>query len=101
MKRILIFVGGLIVGGFLTFFVGTGVGAGVGIATGVKAGACFAVEAAKDLGFITAEQVDDVLNAAVKQIASDQVIEETTLTGTDAECEKVVAELKAAAQGSE
>lgn len=81
----------------LTFFVGTGVGAGVGIVTGVKAGACFAVEAAKDLGFITSEQVDEVLNAAVKQIASENVTEEAALTGTDATCEKVVAELKDAA----
>lgn len=100
MKGILIFLGGLIFGGVLSFFVGTGVGAGVGIVTGVKAGACFAVESAKDLGFITAEQVDEVLNAAAKQIASEDVTEESALTGTDAACEKVVAELKDAARSA-
>jgi hypothetical protein len=102
MKSFLLVVSGIIVGAVVTLVLAsgmfTGVGAGVGIATGLKAGACLTVEAAKERGFITADQVDDVLNAAVSQIASANIGDEAKLSGGDAECVKLVAELKSAAQ---
>ncbi len=102
MKTFLLLIVGVVIGGALSFVLSaaifTGVGAGVGIATGLKAGACLTVEAAKDMGFITAEQVDDVLNAAVIQFKNVTDLEGVgQITGGDAECTKVVDDLKRAA----
>jgi hypothetical protein len=102
MKSFLLVLVGLIIGGAATVVLAPallGVGAGVGIATGMKAGACLTVEAAKERGFITAEQVDEVLRAAVKQIASSAPDgSAAALTDADAECAKVVSDLKKAAK---
>lgn len=98
MKSILIFLGGLILGGALTFGAATGLGAGVGVATGLVAGACMTVESAKDLGFITPDQVDQVLKTAVEQISKDNMADASEISGSDAECQKVIAELKAASK---
>lgn len=101
MKSILLLLVGAVIGAvvgvFLLSGVLTGVGAGVGILTGLKAGACLTVEAAKEQGLVTAEQIDDVLNAATRLIAAEKLADETALSGGDAECAKVVADLKAAA----
>ena len=72
MKGFLIFIVGAILGAIASFVVATGIGAGVGVATGLQAGACLTVEAAKDKGFITSEQVDEVLAAAAQQINCPQ-----------------------------
>jgi hypothetical protein len=105
MKSFLMFLLGAVVGGIasvlITSGVFTGIGAGAGIVTGLKAGACLTVEAAKEEGLITAEQVDTVLNAAVKQIASAELSDEAALSGSDAECVKVVTQLKEAAKKAE
>lgn len=102
VKSFLLIVVGMIVGALVALVLAagyfTGVGAGAGILTGLKAGACLTIEAAKEQGYITAEQVDGVLNAAVKQIASADLGNEVTLSGSDSECAKVVADLKQAAQ---
>ncbi len=104
MKSFFIFLAGLVVGGLaifvLTSGVMTGIGAGVGIATGLKAGACLTVEAAKEKGLITAEQVDEVLNAAVAQIQSAGLGTDASISGGDAECQTVVAELRDAAKNA-
>ncbi|MGB5427679.1 MAG: hypothetical protein WBN95_12925 [Gammaproteobacteria bacterium] len=104
MKSFLIFLVGAVVGGIACIILAsgifTGIGAGVGIATGLQAGACLTVEAARDQGLVTAEQVDDVLNAAVKLIASEYSSAESTSMGGDLECEKVVAQLKEAGKQS-
>lgn len=59
---------GFVLGGILGLFggglVGTGLGAGAGIVTGMQAGACLTVEAAKDKGFIRADQVEQIFAAA-------------------------------------
>jgi hypothetical protein len=105
MKNFLIFLLGAIVGGVASFFLAgaffTGVGAGVGIATGLQAGACLAVEAAKDEGLITAEQVDEVLVAAVRQMAEGDLADNTEVEGSDLNCQQVVAQLKEAAKKTE
>lgn len=102
MKSFLMVVLGFVLGVVVMLFLAptvVGVGAGVGIATGLKAGACLTVEAAKEKGFITGAQVDEVLNAAVKQIASSTGIDDANkLSGADAACQKVIADLKNAAQ---
>lgn len=102
MKSFLLVVVGTVIGAVASLLlapVAVGVGAGVGVATGLRAGACLTVEAAKEKGLITAAQVDEVLRAAGKQIASTGAADnEIGLTGGDAECAKVVAELKKAAQ---
>ena len=97
MKGLLIFIGGAIVGAVLTFAVATGLGAGAGIVTGLQAGACLTVEAAREKGLMTAEQVSEVLADAGKLIASGDYAGDTSIGQTGLECEKVVAELKAIA----
>jgi hypothetical protein len=101
MKGFLIFIVGAILGAIASFVVATGFGAGVGIATGLQAGMCLTVEAAKEKGFITSEQVDEVLIAAAQQVSSQEIATEGALAGGDMQCEKIIAELKAAAAKSE
>jgi len=102
MKSALLVVVGIVIGGVLSFLLApavVGVSAGVGVATGLTAGACLTVEAAKQKGFITAEQVNEVLLAAGELIsASASADSKPTLTGGDAECQRVVTDLKKAAQ---
>ena len=97
MKSLLLVLLGLVIGGAAGFFVATPIGAGVGIATGLKAGACLTVEGAKEAGFITSEQVDDVLMSAGRQIASADVAEDVSFSGGDTECTRFIAEMKQAA----
>jgi hypothetical protein len=102
MKSFLLLVAGLVLGAVGTFVltsgVLTGIGAGAGIVTGLKAGACLTVEAAKDRGFITAEQVGEVLQAAGQQLSTTEVDDQSGYTLSDADCVKVVQELKDAAK---
>ncbi len=108
MKSFLLLLAGFVLGGIAAVMlagpVATGVGAGIGIATGLQAGACLTVEAAKEKGLITAEQVGEVLQAAGRLIADTNVQADSggPATGpeapkTDADCQAVVAKLKAAA----
>jgi hypothetical protein len=93
---------GAAVGGYLALGVGAGMGAGAGIVVGSQAGACLAVEAAKDLGLLTAEQVNEVLNGAVAKIADGAKFPpEAKLIGGEADCAKVVADLKNGVQSQQ
>lgn len=98
MKSFVLVVAGVVLGALATVLLmpaAVGVGAGVGILTGLKAGACLTVEAAKERGFITSAQVSEVLRAAGEQIASSvESAEKPVLAGSDAECAKLVADLK-------
>lgn len=78
----------------LGFGAAAGAGAGAGIVTGLKAGACLTAEAAKEQGFIEADQVDDLLDAAIRQLASTEYEEEATAFGGEGECANLVSELK-------
>jgi hypothetical protein len=105
MKSALLVIVGIVVGAVATLILTSGlfagIGAGAGIVTGLKAGACLTVEAAKQRGFITSEQVNEVLALAGKQISSSANVnagEQAHFAGGDAECAKVVADLKKAAQ---
>lgn len=105
MKTFLIFLLGAVVGGIASVLIAsiwfTGYGAGVGVATGLKAGACLTIEAAKEQGLMTTEQAKQVLHAAGRQISSTQASDAATPPDADLDCEKVVAELKAAAKPAE
>jgi hypothetical protein len=100
MKSFLLILLGLVLGGVLGLFgggvVGTGIGAGVGIATGLQAGACLTVEAAKDKGLITADQVPEIFAAAVESMQAE-LPDDADIADSDAECAAVVAELKESA----
>lgn|GEM_PF-4281948 len=102
MKTFLLLLVGFLIGGVVGVVgggaIGTGVGAGVGVATGLQAGACLTVEAAKNEGLITADQVGQIFAAAAKTIkAQADVGSDTDFADTDAECQVVVAKLKQAA----
>lgn len=106
MKSFLFVLLGFILGGIVGVLgggaIGTGVGAGAGIVTGLQAGACMTVEAAKEKGLITAEQVDQILAAAADTMKGQADVAGTAFAGSDAECQAVVAELKqAVAEGAE
>jgi hypothetical protein len=98
---VFLLIGG-IVGGFLSLGVGAGVGAGAGIVVGAQAGACLAVEAAKDKGLLTAEQIDEVLKGAITKIsAGAKLSPEAKLVGSEADCAKMVAELQDAVKSQQ
>jgi hypothetical protein len=98
MKNFFIFLLGAITGGIACLVLAsgylTGIGAGVGIATGYQAGVCLAVEAARSEGLITAEQVDQVLNATGTQLTSEKFTDPAPPPGEKPDCEKVLANLR-------
>lgn len=98
MGKILIgLVIGLVIGGLGGFML-LGVGAGVGISTGLSAGICSTVQAAEELGMMTPEQVDEVLNRAAQNVAGEVDLPQgEQMVGGAADCETFMAELKAAA----
>ena len=104
MKSFLLVLAGLAIGVAAVLVLSPmimGVGAGVGILTGMKAGACLTVEAAKARGLVTPEQIDELLRSAALQIASSAQVEEALAKiDGDAECTKVVADLRAAVTDS-
>lgn len=55
------------------------------------------MEAAKAKGYIRRQQVEELLTAAAQQIAEEKLGNEAALTDGDT-CQKVVADLKKAAQ---
>lgn len=95
---VFLIIGG-VVGGVVALSVGTGIGAGAGVATGMAAGACSALEAAKDQGLVSDAQFDKLLSAAAAKISGQvELPPGDKLAGTAAECAKVMASLKKAAE---
>lgn len=106
MRGFLLVLLGFVLGGIVGVLgggaVGTGLGVGAGMIGGLQAGACLTVEAAKEKGFITAAQVDEVFAAAAKTIQLQADIgPDTEFADSDAECQAVVADLKEAAADSQ
>ncbi len=98
---VFLLIGG-VVGGFLSLSVGAGMGAGAGLIVGAQAGACLAVESAKDKGLLTAEQIDEVLNGAITRISAGAKLKpEAKLVGSEADCAKMVAELQDAVKSEQ
>ena len=102
MGKAVIGIIGLVIGAVLgTLFGGavmTGTAAGLGVASGLNAGICATVQAAQNEGLLSSEQVDQVLTRAASELAAVQGREpDGDILGTSAHCEKVMAELAAAA----
>lgn len=99
MRSILLVVLGLIIGGILGIIgggaLGVGAGAGVGIVTGLRAGACLTLEAARGQGLITADLEGEILQAAARQFASEDLPEGPDTSQID--CQAVLAEMREAA----
>jgi hypothetical protein len=102
MKTFLVFVLGLIIGGVGGLFggglLGVGLGTGAGVATGLQAGACMAVEAARENGMISSEQIGEVFAAIGESMKAQIDLSGIDLADSDAECRQVVADIKAAAE---
>jgi hypothetical protein len=65
----------------------------------VAAGACSALEAAKDEGLVTDEEFDKVLNAAAAKITGHvELPPDAKLAGKAANCKKVMAGLQKAGE---
>ncbi len=102
MKSFLIFLAGAVIGLAAAFFVlpgaFVGLGAGAGIATGLQAGTCLTAEAAKEKGYITGEQVGELIAAAGQQLSAQNVtMDKAVLADGDAKCQEIIAKLKEAA----
>ncbi|WP_226700272.1 hypothetical protein [Qipengyuania gaetbuli] len=86
-----VFLAAPLVGGTMA-----GVGAGVGIATGI----CSTAQAAQELGYLTPEQLDEVLNKAAMDVSGKTEIPEgEEVANSAAACEKVMAELAKSKEG--
>ena len=100
---VFLLIGG-VVGGVLALGYGAGMGAGAGIAVGSQAGACLAMESAKDQGLLSAEQIEQVLAGAVDKIKGKAEVPadgEFQWVATEADCAAMIAELATAAGSSE
>jgi hypothetical protein len=89
---------GMVIGIVVVAPIATGVGAGMGVATGISAGICSTVVAAQEEGIMTAEQVDQVLVRAARDMAGRAELPEgDRIVGSAAECDAVMARLRDAA----
>ena len=71
---------------------------------GSQAGACLAVESAKDKGLLSAEQIDQVLAGAIGKIkgkAQPPPDAKFQWVGNEADCAAMIAELETAAQSQQ
>jgi hypothetical protein len=100
MGKVVIAVIGLIIGigigasGAMIF--GGGTMAGIGVASGLSAGICTTVKAAQEEGIMTAQQVDQVMNRAVRDLAALRGLQPSEeIVGSAAACERVIARLQA------
>jgi hypothetical protein len=88
---------GAVVGGFLAMGIGAGMGAGAGIIVGSQAGACLAVETAKDKGLLSADESDQVIAGTVGKIKGKaQPPEDVSFqwVGSEADCARMIAEME-------
>jgi hypothetical protein len=93
----------LVVGGALgavgAFGVGAGMGAGAGIVVGAQAGACLALEAAKDRGLLDAADIDALIADTARRIhseAPESATSELPRVRSEADCAEMIAKLRSA-----
>jgi hypothetical protein len=96
-KLIIGLVIGLVAGAGGALLLGGGALTGIGVATGLSAGICSTIEAAQDIGVMTAEQADAVLTAAAEKLSGTDSVEGGDVVGVAAECEQVMQSLTEAA----
>ncbi len=74
--------------------------AGIGITAGLSAGVCSTLKAAQEEGFITAEQVDQVLNRATRDFREMADTEEQEgVVGSAAACDEILEKMHGAKSG--
>ena len=79
------FIIGPVIGGAMA-----GAGAGVGLSTGI----CSTAQAAQELGYLTPEQVDEVLNRAAMDVSGKTELPEgEQAVNSAAACEEVMAKI--------
>jgi hypothetical protein len=100
---VFLLIGGA-VGAFLGIGFGAGMGAGGGIIVGSQAGACLALQAARDQGILSSSQVDTLIADTVGKIkgksplASDLNV---PWVGGEADCARMIAEMDKGAQAGQ
>jgi len=89
---------GVVIGAVGAMGLGGGAMMGAGVATGLSAGICATVEAAQEEGIMTAEQVDQVLQRAARDIGGSVELPpgEGMVSGAE-ECAAVMEQLRAGA----
>lgn len=102
MGKLLIAVIALVVGAVGGAFLGSsllgGAMMGAGVGAGLSAGICSTVKAAQEEGLLTAEQVDQVMGRAAKDVAAwSGGAELGSVAGSAAACNAALARLKTAA----
>ena len=94
---IFLIIGG-VAGGLLALGVGTGLGAAGGLIVGSQAGVCFAMEAAKNDGLLTAEQIDKIIADTVGTIrgkSSGDAAKDIEWISSEKDCADMVAKMEA------
>lgn len=97
---IFLLIGGLI-GGYLGVGFGTGMGAGGGVAVGSQAGACLAMQTARDRGILSSAQVDAVIKDTVGKIKSRTPLASDpnlNWVNSESDCARMIAEMDNSAQ---
>lgn len=83
-----VFGGGALTGGSMM---------GIGVATGLSAGVCATIQAAQEEGLMSAEQVDQVLLRAAKDLGGAADLPEgAEMVGSAEQCKAVMDKLKTA-----
>ena len=85
---------GIVIGAIGAISLGGGAMMGAGVASGLSAGICATVEAAQQAGFLTAEQVDQVLVRAAENAKGGALPEGTEMVGSAAQCAKILGKLR-------
>ncbi len=86
---------GIIIGGIGGITLGGGAMAGIGVATGLSAGICSTVKAAQEEGLLSAEQVDQMLSRASRDLgAAASLPEGEEMVASAAACEDVLQRLR-------
>lgn len=89
----------LIIGLAIGTVVGTsligGAMAGAGTGVGLSAGICSTVKAAEELGYLSSEQVDEVLNRAARDLSGKtELAEGEQIIGSSAACSEALDKIK-------
>lgn len=95
LLAIVMLVIGAVGGGVVALSLGGGMMAGAGVATGLSAGICSTVTAAGALGYLSDDQVDEVLARAAQDVSGDvEVPEGAEIVGSAAQCAAFMQTLK-------
>ncbi|OBV10591.1 hypothetical protein [Erythrobacter dokdonensis] len=89
-------VGGTLIGAPLIAGAMMGAGAGVGLSTGT----CMTVQAAKELGYLTDEQVNEVMKRAAEDISGKPIAQGQQIAESAAACREVLENIKRAGEDS-